>query len=583
MITLNSNLPSLSSLKFRKPFRFNQKKYEWGINGVDTETEKGMVRIIADQNSFLNVNSLSDCLNFLTQYRYELSHNFFYNLHYDVECIAKFDKDFATELFTKGKAEIDNYKITYIPKKMFKIVKNNRRVYYFTDIAQFYRMSLAEAGEKYLNKKTHALKSSRSSLFDKYSLEEIGAYCVDDAMTTKRLGELYLSKLNSLGLFPKICISAGNLSQIYVLQNANVPHLSDIPKDVWQMYYKAYRGGWFDCYRRGRFKAWQYDISSAYPKQLEDLPDLRFGNWKSNFDDNAVLGVIRASIRSKNTTFHPIASYGKSTIIYPYFDERVNTYLTLREYELFKSHYDISPEVVRVFVPSRHARNPYRDTVQKLYAFKQRSKSDHQQYTCAKQLINSLYGKTIEKVKLPDGKWRIGKLFNPLFAAEITAGVRCEIFKQFSKEADNIIAIHTDSVITRKPFNSIVGGGLGAWECKNADNDLIMLRSGIYQFENEPITSRGFRGVDSLFNFIDKDEAELKLKYIRPQHVKECLRQNRFDDIGVFQNVEYNLNLVDEKRIWLRPPKHFNELLNHTFNSTPIPFSFLISGVGRST
>lgn len=562
-------------LVFRKKSRMGQKKYSWNVNALDTETEKGDVRVVASQDSCLTAITLDTVLSFITGRKYEQAQNFFYNLHYDAECILKLDKGVADDIASGIESVYGEYTISYIPKKLLTIKKGKHHKFYYTDIAQFYRTSLANAAKTFLGLDAHEFKGDRARLFELHSIEDISKYCMHDAQLTKQLGELFLSKLRGLGLHPKFCISSGNLSQIYVLQNASVPHTFDIPKEVLFLYHQAYRGGWFDCYKRGSFNASQYDISSAYPHVLHDLPDLRQGKWVNGFDDAATLGVLRVKIRCEKTNLHALGVYNTHGVTYANFDKESFYYLTKSEFDVLRHYYTFDIDNAWCFKADDNAGFPYREAINTLYSFKQHAKSDAQQYRVAKEIINSLYGKTCEKIKTNDGFYKVGKLFNPVYAAEITAQTRMKIFKDFYSHREHIIAVHTDSVISDKPLPVALGEGLGAWERKNENENLVILRNGVYQFEGKEITARGFKGVTSLFDLFDSKKSYINLRYTRPQHLKECLVQDRFEDIGSFKDVDYDLSLNDHKRMWDSKIQSFEDLLYKQSESSAVPLSII--------
>jgi len=564
-----------SKLRFRSFQQRLLKKYDWNVEGWDTETEHGNVRILANSSSYYIVRSLSDCLRVLCTHNNECKHNVFWNMHYDVECIMKFDRALSEQVFKDGSGKFDDYKISYIPKRLLTVRRGRGHVWRFTDAAQFYRCSLAVASEKYLHEKAHDFKAERADLFKLHSIDEIGDYCRDDARRTKKLFELFLDRIKSVGLHPRACISVGNLSMLYTLQNVDICTIRDIPRHVAEAACMAYHGGWIDAYKRGTFRAYQYDITSAYPAAMVELPDMRDGAWHEDFREGATLGFVLVEMQSRQTSITPLPYLSRNMLIYPEFDTPVRAWITLREFEAYHDLYDF--EVLRVFtfVEKHNARHPYKDVVRRLFALKSASKDDTLKYRVTKELINSLYGKTAEKVRMPDGTYRAGRLFNSVYAATITALTRVKVREFLRGREDSIIAISTDGALTTSRMKLSNDEGLGAWTEKAANEKTTLLRAGVYQVGETTSALRGFRSDSSLISLLDTDEKTVDVEYVRPRHTKECLAADEFEDVGVFLPAKYTLTTTDPRRIWEKTPETLRELLSTSFSSSPVPLTMI--------
>ena len=96
------------------------------VHALDTETLNGYCKLIADSESnyqlskSINSESILDFskfLSFLTSHRFRSTHNFFFNLNYDVNAIIKYmPKDNLNELYKDLHTTYLDTEIFFIPK-----------------------------------------------------------------------------------------------------------------------------------------------------------------------------------------------------------------------------------------------------------------------------------------------------------------------------------------------------------------------------------------------------------------------------------------------------------------------------------
>ena len=288
------------SLRFRPQRRtYAQRQSLRDVEGFDTETEKGYARIAANSQAWTEIAGIDDVFSCLLNKRHRDTINVLWNLSFDVECLFKWSKDILTQFAQSGEATYDDYELHYIKGKCLSIRDKAKHTYRFFDIAQFYLSSLAKATVEYLHEEPHEFKSSRATLFQDHPLPAIGNYCAQDARQTRDLGTLLMHTIQKIGLSSNRPYSCGYLAQDFSLRNADVPTMKGIPRPVLRMYWQAYRGGWFDTYQRGYGKITSYDISSAYPWALTQLPNVQHGKWVRGVHDKSNLGVAAVTLNAK--------------------------------------------------------------------------------------------------------------------------------------------------------------------------------------------------------------------------------------------------------------------------------------------
>lgn len=564
------------SLRFRPQRRtYAQRQSLRDVEGFDTETEKGYARIAANSQAWTEIASIDDVFSFLLHKRHRDTINVLWNLSFDVECLFKWSKDILIQFAENGEATYEDYELHYIKGKCLAIRDKAKHTYRFFDIAQFYLSSLAKATIEYLHEEPHEFKSSRATLFQDHPLPAIGNYCAQDARQTRDLGTLLMRTIQKIGLSSNRPYSCGYLAQDFSLRNADVPTMKGIPRPVLRMYWQAYRGGWFDTYQRGYGKITSYDISSAYPWALTQLPNVQHGKWVKGVVDESNLGVAAVTLTQRARDCLPVAVQRGGRNIYPLPDVPIQTYLTLAELRTYETAYDIQVHKAFSFIPSPDADYPYQKLIDKLYALKQSHPKQSVEYMLYKRIMNSMYGKTAELIKTSEG-WTWGKLFHPIYAAEITALTRTKMYDAIHEHASSVVSILTDGVMFSEPIELKTGKGLGAFELQHENVPCVVLQTGVYQYENETPATRGFSRKNNLWDLRGVSTPTFRTKTLRPLHYRECIKRKDFERIGEFIEVEKVINVDhDLKRLWPQRNQPLSSLLSKLERSNPVPASLL--------
>lgn len=546
------------------------------IDGIDTETDKGFARIIADSKHYAEINSIDDVFEFLTNRNKRSQHNFYYNLKFDVEVMLKWKLSLLKQLVKSNHAAYKQYKIFYIPGKVFKISAPGKNVYAYYDIAQFFHTSLEQATKTCLKLTTSELKGDRGILFQTHTTTEIGEYCIEDADHTKLLAAWYFEQLYSIGFRPTKLLSAGNLAGQYMQDFSQIPLLQYVPFPVQSLYWDGYKGGWFELHKRGMFRSYSYDIVSAYPAVMRDLPDVRDGVWKHELLENSRLGIVKIRIIGGNGSINPISIKKNNLSYYVFYDQPDTAVITLTEFKAYEKAYDIEVLDAWSFIELAHPRYPFRCVVDKLFSLKQKNKDNYGLYTTSKEIINSLYGKSVEKYKDEKG-WHTGNFFNPVYGAETTAAVRTQLYEAAKGHEKDIIMLATDSIHTTKKLPLRLSHELGAWDIEQENNPTVYYLSGIYQASGHAPKVRGLHNITNLVDRLNVNEKHALIRTTRPMHYKECFVQKKEWQIGQFAIIEKKMSAVaDHRRLWLSQPEVMRDLLQKQYNSIALPISAVI-------
>ena len=555
------------------------------INALDAETRDGNIFLIADSDGeFEDKITPESAISFLFRRKYENAWNFFYNLTYDAEVILKL---LGTELnnYKNSRKLIfyyKEYKFTYIPDKCLRIRKKKHSVVFF-DIAQFfnkkgllkaYEQNIGAIPDSYKEMKTK--RGQLSKTFYRKNTSKVRQYCIQDCKFTKELSEYFIKLFYDMfSFYPRRWVSSGYLAEKVLINNGiEFPQVKDIPQPVCDFAWDSYFGGRFEMLQRGFIgKAYIYDINSAYPYAITQLPDLNNGEWYRTDErilDKANVGFFKIKVNVDDLNLvAPFPFKKKNRILYP--SGEFVTHCTLQELQVAKDDVQYSIIDSYQFIPTGKKR-PFRKFINSLYQKRlELKKQNNPMQLPIKVIINSIYGKTGQ---ISNG--RIGSLFNPVIFAFITGYSRAMLY-QFMKKHNlerDIVAFATDSICTRKKVN-VNSDKIGEFSMDATGDDCYFLQNGFYRI-NKNWKKRGFGkiGVKQI-EHLDTHERDGKLyfsyKEMRVGRLRKSIISNKIDDIGKFAFKEKQINLnADRKRMWIGELDGINEKSN---GSVPLSFN----------
>jgi hypothetical protein len=505
--------------------------------------------------------------------------------------------------------------------------------YDFYDIFQFYQLGSLEKthGIIFPNKPyKKSLDASKEFPYEKISKEDID-YCIGDCIATKELADYFVYHTRKIIPVRKF-YSPASLGK--TLLNMHVIDSYKFQKSKTQAQaLLAYNGGRFESQKIGKAKVYQYDINSAYPDATSKLPTIE-GECKINadYEPEATHSFFNCDfIIPKDFKICPIRYEHKNLLLYP--NGKFKDYhITKTEYELLKK-LDIKIKINNAYhIFNSEPKYPYKfleDVYKKRRDYKNSKKpSENALQLPLKLAMNSIYGIMIQatkKYKINDNyadeditdtdnftvskcckcglqykeddkefigvckcgskefdeqllkpEIKAGAFFNPIIASEITANVRCKIFLDSFEHEDNIYMYATDSITTDKKLNLPISKELGDYTCTERLEGIIF-GSGIYSLHNDKEHKVRFRGFGHN-DVLELAKRNLKNSVIteikkRPVKLKEALIQDDLgvESINVFKDFSKDFRLnFDEKRLWDRPAKDFQDLLENQIDSLPL-------------
>lgn len=400
---------------------------------------------------------------------------------YDVNMILgdlplKGERGSIEQLRAENMTYWEDYKITYIPRKIFKVKHDNRR-FHSTDIFTFFQCSFEKALEEW-NIKVPAIitrgKAARQD-FSAWSEEDITAYNDAELKMMAQLAEKLRDAVKPLSLPIRSWHGPGALAGSWLSKQKARYYKGELPPEVHDAATRAYFGGRIDVQGYGIVSpVFHYDIVSAYPSAIRYLPDLSRLEWKRAEGERPYLaGVSVSRIRWRIPETNKWGPFPwrslQGSIRYPlqgegwYWQDEISACI-----ERFGPD---SVEFLETWQANGEIRYPFKTAVEEAFAYRRELKAQGKSsHIAVKLILNSLYGKFAQTV----GR---AQYYSPVWAGLITSYTRAQLLRQLS---DSVVCVMTDSIWTKTPLSVDTSAQLGTWE-EQAEGTLILAGAGLYE------------------------------------------------------------------------------------------------------
>lgn len=260
---------------------------------------------------------------------------------------------------------------------------------------------------------------------------------------------------------------------------------ADVPAWFLESARKSYFGGWFEIFSHGIIpgSSYEYDINSAYPHIIADLPCLLHGRYDHGTGGPPIGGrqfpnqyvLVRARIRGNDPHIGSLLNRSTSgRIRRPRITEG---WYWLHEIESAENAGLVAEVEYREWCSYSPCNCPnpvrgYRD----LYQHRLRVGKESVLGKGAKLVYNSGYGKFAQSAgSSPYGNW--------VYASLITAGCRVMILDAIGshpQRSEAVLMVATDAVFFDSPHPSLrISTALGEWDHKVRSN-LCLFKPGVY-------------------------------------------------------------------------------------------------------
>lgn len=422
-----------------------------------------------------------------------ISYAFTYDVNMIVHSLPRYClENIQKNDYTKVKHNDYMYRLDFRKSKFFSITRWKRgeaakqhvKIY---DLFTFFQTSFVKACKNVLGDvdmtKVEEGKKARGSFND---INYVREYWTDEIELLRQFAEQFRGLMAEANFELREWYGPGALAS-FVLKREGIQHSKAIsPDGVREAARYAYYGGRFELFNIGYWheKVYGYDINSAYPYAIAQLPNLQKGRWIHNPNPDKIVefGVYKVSYRSPEifgTSVGPIAHRDQHGLIsYP---GHVATWIWSPEaYVIRNSPHLVIEEAWEFESESDH--RPF-DWIPEMYHQRKIWKAQGNTAQLALKLcMNSIYGKTAQRVGWNVEKRTAPKWHQLEWAGWITSTCRAMILGKISRiPRDQLIAVETDGIYTTVPPEEMGitnSDQLGGWEISEYD-EAYYVQSGV--------------------------------------------------------------------------------------------------------
>jgi hypothetical protein len=364
-------------------------------------------------------------------------------------------------------------------RHLFTLIREgSKRMIRMLDGMMFYKTGLDRAakmlglGAKYEHDSVDRATSTRADLDN----PEFLRYARVDAFITRKVGEQIVSMHEEFDV--TTTISAPHFASKVFRHRFLDGEIEQPLPDLEQAGLWSYHGGKNGFYLDEPAlipDAWQYDITSAYPEAMRQLPDPVRSEWSAVGDyQPGRHAIYRATFTYRSCEYRGFLDHYGHWPTPGYIED---IYLTSYELDAMVARDEVTIRAIRGWQmegPSGGALSGYVD-----HFFGLKSRATGPERETAKLFLNSLYGKFFQKVALGDVgsidietdswivtnpdelyDWRAGGLYHPPIASLITGFVRAKMHG--IEHRTGALMTSTDGCFgTVPPDPAEVGTGLG--------------------------------------------------------------------------------------------------------------------------
>lgn len=335
-------------------------------------------------------------------------------------------------------------------------------------------------------------KQNRAS-FNYRDIDEITRYCLAENKILVKIMDRLRGHFEDYGLFLRNWHGPGTVANSSMRLHQIKESMANTPKEVKHAAQYGYQGGRFELLRAGYYsdRVWQYDINSAYPSEIANLPSFKDGYWEYvTVYEPEVYGIWHISYCDRGTVredyFNPFRARPfffrnrKGGISYP---SRTENWYWQPEIDLWfeipgsnKEDFEIKEGWVW---RTNNEEKPFewvKDRYLKRLELKKRGDGGER---AIKLELNSLYGKMAQRAGWYQSGDKIPRYHQLEWAGFVTSATRAKLLRAYIQEPEAIIAFETDAIFSMVPLDLPLGEGLGEWTETSYD-DILYIQSGFY-------------------------------------------------------------------------------------------------------
>jgi hypothetical protein len=415
-----------------------------------------------------------------------------------------------------------SYEVSFLPKKYYRIRKvlnsprfilaggkkedgtsrykrNVESHILIWDVVGFFQATFVAALEGYKIASPDLIKDmkQRRKEFTPDDKDIIREYCFSECEHLVQLMDKLRDALEIADIHPSRWDGAGAVAAALMMREKVKQHMQKTPEHMLEAVRTAYSGGRIEMSRYGVINqtVYQYDINSAYPSVMKDLPSLANVQWVQGERQSFSLSHIQWDL--PETPINPFAYRAPDgRIFYP---NKGETYVWEPELAAALKHNKEGITVIETWVPVGGSDvKPFGFIPTLFEQRKQYKKEGNMAEKALKLGINSLYGKTAQQTggKVVKGVTVAPPFFQLEWAGFITSGTRAKLYDAAMQAPDQIVALATDGIFSLVPLDLPMGDNLGEWEYNEWDS-AVFAQSGVYFLKTNGRWISHYRGFDA--------------------------------------------------------------------------------------
>jgi DNA polymerase type B, organellar and viral len=391
-----------------------------------------------------------------------------------------------------------------------------RRQFYIWDCFKFFGVSFVKALETWnvgtpeQRERIAKMKLQRGH-FDRVDAAEVKAYCQEECTLLAQMMRKLIDTHRAAGIELKRYDGPGSTAAVLLRANRVMSYTpKKYPKRIEELARHAYTGGRFENSRIGEVRepCHGFDLNSAYPSAMVNLPCLKHGGWtrtksiaRIHKSAMALVNVV-VGIRSKRERIAweplPCRTPNGSIVFGSGFKGWFHKNEALESLRW-------GTEIIDGYVYETDCNHQPFAWVPDVYAERLRLKDERG--LPFKSGLNSGYGKLAQHVGHEP------EFQNWLWAGAITSETRAAILRAIAPNDWSTLAIATDGILcTEDKGIGSPGKPLGAWDHKGITSGLALVKPGVYwplDTKEEGMRARGI-GRRDLYKYRRKIERAMR-------------------------------------------------------------------------
>jgi hypothetical protein len=454
-----------------------------------------------------------------------------YAFRYDMnQILCDLPEHCLKQLVSTNRTRFKRWRIEYIPNKWLVVQNGGKRIKIY-DVIGYFQRAFVKTVEDYLGTDSphYQIIAEGKALRQQFTHRDreliVRYWTAEQAALVEVMNQLR-QDFHDAGVFPTSWHGPAASASAYFKSIGLAEHMAVMPDHIHKLSKLAYAGGRFEMFKAGYHhgKVYEYDLNSAYPAAMANLPSLAGGTWEhvTTFEPGTfgLWHCVAAGNEWNNVKMYPLFVRDKRGILS--WPSACDGWYWTPEAELINFPEENLIREGWVFRPVTDVK-PFAD-IPARYAERQRLKAEGKSAERALKLIlNSVYGKTAQRVGWDPETGRPPTWHQLEWAGYITSYTRASMFLAMQQNPDAIIACETDAIFSTEPLNLPISKKLGDWSI-DAFEEILYLQSGFYFAKNADGTS-----VDKMRGF-DRGSVSINdaLSAIRRDTFRRtCLREKR--------------------------------------------------------